>query len=48
VAERARRRAKMIQPEALNLPEELNTSPEKVEYWIDTYQGEHKISLITA
>lgn len=36
--------AQMIQPDIKNLPEELHSTPEKVEYWIDTYKGENRIS----
>ena len=36
--------AKIIQSETEGLPEGLHSTPEKVEYWIDTYKGEHRIS----
>ena len=36
--------AQIIQSETKGLPEGLHSTPEKVEYWIDTYKGEHKIS----
>lgn len=36
--------SEIILPEIKNLPEELHSTPEKVEYWIDTYEGENRIS----
>lgn len=36
--------AHFMQAEIKTLPEELRSTPEKVEYWIDTYKGENRIS----
>ena len=42
--ERYRITSQVIQSEAKELPEGLHSTPEKVEYWIDNYNGENRIS----